>query len=130
MKSKASSKASAPKSGPKSATYYDMIKSAISDLADRTGSLLQAISKYIASSKPDFNAAALNRALKSGVKSGKLTQVKASFKLSASEKKLKSTKKKTITKTATAKKTTTKKKPTTKSVYCNEEIFRKENDEC
>ena len=52
MKSKASSKASAPKSGPKSATYYDMIKSAISDLADRTGSLLQAISKSIASSKP------------------------------------------------------------------------------
>lgn len=114
---------STPAKGPTGPTYYDLIKAAIAELKDRTGSSRHAISKVVSSKKATFDNKALNRALKAGVESGKLVQVKASYKLSAAEKKpvkkaktvkKPAAKKKTVTKKTAAKKTPAKKKTVTK----------------
>ena len=97
----------------KGPSYYDLIKSTIAELKDRTGSSRQAISKVVSSKKSPFDNKALNRALKAGVESGKLVQVKASYKLSAGEKKPVK-KAKTVKKPAAKKATATKKAPTKK----------------
>ena len=115
MSSKSKTKASTKKSAaPKSASYFDLIKGAITELKDRTGSSRQAISKIVSAKKSNFQSGALNRALKSGVEAGKLIQVKGSYKLSAAEKKPVASKKKTVKKAST-KKTTAKKAPTKKA---------------
>merc|ERR1719182_191327 len=113
---------SKPKSKAAGPSYYDLIKAAILSLKDRSGSSRQAINKYVASKKGSgFKNTVLNRALASGVASGKLIQVKGSYKLSAAEKKgpakkRAAPKKKTATKKkrAAPKKKTTKKKKATK----------------
>jgi hypothetical protein len=82
-------KAAAPKStGP---SYFDMIKAAVASLKDRTGSSVQAIEKYIKATYPavDLKHHMLLRVLKSSAASGKLVQIKASYKLAAAEKKAK-----------------------------------------
>mmetsp|Transcript_6448 Transcript_6448/g.8468 ORF Transcript_6448/g.8468 Transcript_6448/m.8468 type:complete len:136 (+) Transcript_6448:85-492(+) len=70
-------------------TYYEMIKAAILALKDRTGSSPQAIKSHILTNFPGvkFQQHSLRLALKKGVEAGKLVKVKASFKLSAEEKK-------------------------------------------
>merc|ERR1719183_2938672 len=104
-------------------TYYEMIKTAVVALKDRTGSSSAAIKSYIVANNKDiaFKQHLLRAALKKGVETGKLVQVKASYKLSAEEKK--TTKKKPVAKIPATKKTAVKKaavkkpvakKPTTK----------------
>ena len=63
-------------------TYLEMAIAAIKAIKDRTGSSIPAITKYIvANNKLDFKKHLLSSALKSGVKSGMLVMVKASYKL-------------------------------------------------
>ena len=125
MSTKSKTKASSKKSAaPKTASYYDLIKGAITELKDRTGSSRQAISKIVSAKKSNFQSGALNRALKSGVESGKLIQVKGSYKLSAAEKKPVATKKKTVKK-ASVKKTTAKKSPAKKKTSTKKTATKK-----
>lgn len=108
---------------PKGPSYYDLIKVAITELKDRTGSSRQAISKVVSSKKSIYDQKALNRALKAGIESGKLVPVKGSYKLSVAEKKpvkktaaKKPAAKKTTKKAPSKKKTVVKKAPAKKTV--------------
>lgn len=105
----------APKSAaPKSSGYLTMIEDAIKSSTERTISSRHAIDKIVATKKgSSYSKSRLNHALRRAVETGKLVQVKGSFKLSikkapASKSKTVSTKK-PIKKAATA----SKKKPTT-----------------
>ena len=66
-----------------SQTYLETAIAAIKAIKDRTGSSIPAITKYIAANNKglDFKKHLLSSALKSGVKSGMLVMVKASYKL-------------------------------------------------
>lgn len=70
-------------------SYLELAKEAIAGLKERTGSSSQAIKAYITSNHPSIKFAQhlLRTALARGVDSGKFVKVKASFKLTASEKK-------------------------------------------
>uniref|UniRef100_A0A7S2Y1F8 H15 domain-containing protein n=1 Tax=Fibrocapsa japonica TaxID=94617 RepID=A0A7S2Y1F8_9STRA len=87
-------------------SYYDMAKAAILALKDRTGSSLPAIKAYITANYPSvkFLPHALRAALKKAVEAGKLIKVKASYKLSADEKKPKKVAKKKVVKKKAPKK--------------------------
>ena len=112
-------KAKATPAGP---SYLDLIKEAISTLKDRTGSSRQAIAKVVEVKKgASYAKARLNMALKKGVDTAALTQVKGSYKLAKVAAKVKvakkkpAAKKKSVTKKAAPKKTTAKSiKPTAK----------------
>lgn len=83
---------SAPKkasaSTPSASGYYDLIKEAVIELKDKSGSSRHAIDKYVAAKKgASYSKPRLNIALKRAVESGKLLPVKGSFKLAAVEKK-------------------------------------------
>ncbi|GLE03761.1 hypothetical protein PINS_up012663 [Pythium insidiosum] len=79
--------------------YYDLIKEAVLELKERTGSSRHAIDKYVAAKKgASYSRSRLNIALKKGVETGKLVAVKGSFKLAADEKKAE--KKKVVAKPA------------------------------
>jgi histone H1/5 len=66
---------------PGKITYIQMVTAAIIALKDRTGSSLIAIKKYILANNPGLTPAQmklnLNKALKSGVKAGRLLNVKS-----------------------------------------------------
>jgi histone H1/5 len=64
-------------------TYFEMAREAIVALKERSGSSSQAIKKHMCASNKSLNFAQhlLRDALKKGVDSGKLTRVKASFKI-------------------------------------------------
>merc|ERR1712216_874527 len=100
-------------------TYEVMIKEAIVALKDRTGSSTIAIKKYMEANYKlsETFGTALSKALKRFVESGKLTKVKASYKLgslkTAPKKKVAKKKKKVVKKpkkAAPKKKTAAKKK--------------------
>ena len=95
--------------------YLALIKDAIGSLKERSGSSRQAIDKVVSAKKgSSYSKSRLNIALKKGVESGALVQVKGSFKLAASSKKAAAPKAKTVKK-ATTKKATTKKSPSKKT---------------
>ncbi len=89
---KKAAKAKKPKKVATHPKTSDMVNAAVKNLKERNGSSLQAIKKYIAANyKVDVNKLApfIKKAVKTGVTSGKLVQVKGkgasgSFKLSAS----------------------------------------------
>lgn len=103
-----SKKKKPPASGTASAmnkTYIQLVMEAINALKDyRTGSSLAAIKKHILTHYPDLDgphfASRVNQALKGGLKSNKLTKIRASYKIHAEFKK----KKKAASKKATASK--------------------------
>jgi len=69
-------------------TTLVIIKAAILDMKDRTGSSLQALNKWIAANeKKEIKKHVMSAALKKGVADGSLVKVKASYKLSADAKK-------------------------------------------
>ena len=77
-----------PKAKATGPSYFDLIKAAILQLKDRTGSSRQAINKAVSAKKgAGFKSTVFNKALATGVANGKLIAVKGSFKLSAAEKK-------------------------------------------
>ena len=79
-------KAAKPKKPAAHPPSSAMVKAAIKALADKKGSSLAAIKKYIAANyKYDTvkNARFINKALKTLSEKGALTKVKGSFKLSA-----------------------------------------------
>ena len=88
---KKATKAKKPKKVASHPKTSDMVNAAVKNLKERNGSSLQAIKKYIAANyKVDVNKLApfIKKAVKTGVTSGKLVQVKGkgasgSFKLSA-----------------------------------------------
>ena len=94
-------------------TYKSLITAAIVGLAERTGSSQPAIEKFIMANYPElsYKRFMLRTTLKRNVKSGYLTQVKASYKLSAATK---DALKKAAKKTEKAAKAATTKKPATK----------------
>ena len=96
-------------------TYKSLITAAIVGLAERTGSSQPAIEKFIMANYPElsYKRFMLRTTLKRNVKSGYLTQVKASYKLSAATK---DALKKAAKKTEKAAKAATTKKPATKKV--------------
>ena len=101
-----------PKAKPTHPPTSAMIAAAIKALKERNGSSLAAIKKYIAATyKVDVVKLApfIRKALKKGVESKKLVQVKASYKLAKEEKKPKAKKPK-------AKKPKAAKKPAAKKV--------------
>merc|ERR1711992_77218 len=101
-----------PKAKPTHPPTSAMIAAAIKALKERNGSSLAAIKKYIAATyKVDVVKLApfIRKALKKGVESKKLVQVKASYKLAKEEKKPKAKK---PTKKPAAKKAKTPKKAT------------------
>jgi len=75
----------APKEAPKHPKYEEMVADAISSLKDRTGSSLPAIVKFVdtkySKDLPENWKKLLSVQLKRLVESGKLTKVKASYKL-------------------------------------------------
>ena len=73
----------------KGPSYNAMATAAIVSMKDRTGSSNMAIAKWVQSEYPKlaFKKHLLNSALKKGVASGAFVKVKASFKVSADEKK-------------------------------------------
>merc|ERR1712209_209399 len=82
--------AKAPKTKPAHPPTSVMIVNAVTALKERNGSSLPAIKKYIAANyKVDVVKLApfIRKALKKGVESKKLVQVKASYKLAKEEKK-------------------------------------------
>merc|ERR1712242_336641 len=84
-----------PKAKPTHPPTSAMIAAAIKALKERNGSSLAAIKKYIAANyKVDIVKIApfIRKALKKGVESKKLVQVKASYKLAKEEKKPKAKK--------------------------------------
>ncbi len=111
---------SAPKKAASGPGYYDLIKEAVISLGERTGSSRQAIDKYVSAKKgSSYSKSRLNIALKKGVESGKLLQVKGSFKLAPTEKKAKKAavpKKKAAGAKKTTKKPAAKKAPGAKKV--------------
>jgi hypothetical protein len=100
-------------SAPAKKSYFDMAKEAIGALKERTGSSSQAIKAYIASKYPacNFQQHLLRAALKKATTAGKFVMVKASYKLSAVEKKppKKKVVKKVVAKKPAAKKAAPKK---------------------
>jgi histone H1/5 len=76
------------KTATKNPTYLEMIKEAISELKERSGSSGIAITKYIVNKYKVVSTfrSRLKTALKKAVKEGKVTQVKKSFKLPTTEK--------------------------------------------
>ena len=77
-----SAKSSSAVAKPAKPTYSVMVAESIRQLAERTGSSVQAITKQLAALyKIDINKTALSAALKKGVDSGDLVKVKASYKL-------------------------------------------------
>ena len=112
--SSSSKKKKPPASGTASAmnkTYIQLVMEAINSLKDyRTGSSLAAIKKYILTHYPDLDgphfASRVNQALKGGLKSNKLTKIRASYKIHAEFKKKK--------KNAARKQAAQKPQPTTK----------------
>eukprot|EP00192_Tetraselmis_astigmatica_P024949 CAMPEP_0117678328 /NCGR_PEP_ID=MMETSP0804-20121206/17237_1 /TAXON_ID=1074897 /ORGANISM="Tetraselmis astigmatica, Strain CCMP880" /LENGTH=158 /DNA_ID=CAMNT_0005487705 /DNA_START=34 /DNA_END=510 /DNA_ORIENTATION=- len=81
----------APKEAPKHPKYEEMVADAISSLKDRTGSSLPAIVKFVdtkySKDLPENWKKLLSVQLKRLVESGKLTKVKASYKLGEALKK-------------------------------------------
>ena len=96
-------------------TYKSLITAAIVGLAERTGSSQPAIEKFIMANYPElsYKRFMLRTTLKRNVEGGYLTQVKASYKLSAATK---DALKKAAKKTEKAAKAATTKKPATKKV--------------
>ena len=128
MPEKATPKKAAPKKAAEHPTYAVMISAAIVSLKDRKGSSKQAIEKYVCANYkvgPKYNGP-LKMALRKGVESGALNQVKGtgasgSFKIAKVEKpKAKPAVKKPAAKKPAAKKTAkkpaAKKSPTKKAV--------------
>lgn len=76
-----------PPTVKKANIYAPLVKAAIADLKDRTGSSLLAIKKWIvAKDATATNDTAIKAALKRAVATGELVKIKASFKLSDSGK--------------------------------------------
>ncbi|XP_060065536.1 late histone H1-like [Ylistrum balloti] len=101
-------KASKPKKPATHPTYSEMVRAAITAMKERGGSSRQKIKKYISANykvNEDKLSSGVKLAIKKGVASKSLVQVKGSFKLAAGEK--------TKTKTKKAKKPT---KPKVKKV--------------
>ncbi|KAI9921667.1 hypothetical protein PsorP6_002518 [Peronosclerospora sorghi] len=74
----------APKKASESGlSYFELIVDAVKELKDRNGSSRQAISKVVETKKHNYASHHLNKALRSAVESGKLIQIKGSYKLSA-----------------------------------------------
>jgi len=73
----------AAKPAPSHPPYVEMIKAAISSLKERTGSSVQAITKYVEANYklPDNFKKVLSNQLKKLAAEGKLVKVKASYKL-------------------------------------------------
>ena len=128
MPEKATPKKAAPKKAAEHPTYAVMISAAIVSLKDRKGSSKQAIEKYVCANYkvgPKYNGP-LKMALRKGVESGALNQVKGTgasgaFKIAKVEKpKAKPAAKKPAAKKPAAKKTAkkpaAKKSPTKKVV--------------
>ena len=124
MPEKATPKKAAPKKAAEHPTYAVMISAAIVSLKDRKGSSKQAIEKYVCANQkvgPKYNGP-LKMALRKGVESGALNQVKGtgasgSFKIAKVEKpKAKPAAKKPAAKKPAAKKPAAKKSPTKKAV--------------
>jgi histone H1/5 len=69
-------------------SYYEKLTDAILALKERNGSSSAAIKKYIEANNKglDFQQHQLRAALKRGVESGKLVQVKMSYKIAPTEK--------------------------------------------
>jgi linker histone H1 and H5 family len=86
-------------------SYYEKLTDAILALKERNGSSSAAIKKYIEANNKglDFQQHQLRAALKRGVESGKLVQVKMSYKIAPTEKANLVKSKKSAGKTAAAK---------------------------
>lgn len=101
------------KTGPAHPTYFEMIKDAICALKERGGSSTMAIAKYLEEKHKTHLPANFRKILSVQIKrlalSGKLTKIKASFKLSQNVKK-EPAKKETLKKTARPAAKTAKKK--------------------
>lgn len=101
------------KTGPAHPTYFEMIKDAICALKERRGSSTMAIAKYLEEKHKTHLPANFRKILSVQIKrlalSGKLTKIKASFKLSQNVKK-EPAKKETVKKTARPAAKTAKKK--------------------
>ena len=119
-------------------TYNTMIANAILGLKARGGASRPALKKYILENNKDISLDAFERslrtAIKKGVASGELVQIKQSFKLSdaakaAAKKALKPKKpkvvKKKVVKKKTIKKKTTKKKTTAKKPSTKKKTTKK-----
>lgn len=118
---KAKAKKSTSKPSSNLPTYQEMIKEAILVRKERGGSSRQAIQKYITDTYGKCTKHCLNMALKKGVGSTSIIQVKGvgasgSFKLAAKDKKpaTPKVKKTAVKKTASSKKSTPKKTATKK----------------
>lgn len=105
----------APKSKKSTPGYSDLIQEAIVSLKERNGSSRHAIDQIVSSKKGlTYTKSRLNATLRKDVDSGKLIQVKGSYKVPSSMKKKAPTSavastKKTVAKKAPGKKTATKK---------------------
>lgn len=104
-----------PAAAVKSDTYAVKASKAISELKNRAGSSLPAISGYIQTNYGAVNKTALSQALKKGVADGSLKRVKNSYKLAPKAKPAVAPKKKTVVKKATTSKPVKKKMPTKKT---------------
>ena len=117
-------------------TYNTMIANAILGLKARGGASRPALKKYILENNKDISLDAFERslrtAIKKGVASGELVQIKQSFKLSDAAKAKKALKpkkpkvvKKKVVKKKTIKKKTTKKKTTAKKPSTKKKTTKK-----
>merc|ERR1712216_608689 len=103
----------AAKPAPSHPPYVEMIKAAISSLKERTGSSVQAITKYVEANYklPDNPKKVLSNQLKKLAAEGKLVKVKASYKLGDALKKAQAAKKPAAKKPKKAAKKPAAKKP-------------------